>query len=455
MMKKFRYKVEKRTFVLLLMSVGIFISSWNGEYNGGDIALARFSYNSNHPIDIWGGFSLLFYGNIPNFFIPWGAWLYILQLSLVFTSLRILSKNLILNNKVVTGFWWLLCYSILVFSSYLTRDSTLFSFSFFGFCLIYKFNKSNKKNHMVYILGVLLMSVGFSFRPWLSIIPVLLLIFCNIKGVKLLVSALIVLTVPLIMDKTVYFNSKVNEVHPELQVVLLDAASITCLGNSKIPFEAGINLINLIGNTKYSQEQICGNFKPNSWQSLGAWGEDDSKKSNEILEQNNSSFNKIKLSTDKNLNSIKIEEIRSSWIMLIKNYPKEYMQIKLFQFGQLMLSGDTFGIRTFQEVNIVSKLQSILLIPYDIGISLHLFSPGAVIFFIALLLTYSFRQGKVLILPINLALLLPLLVLTFWVAFTAIAFIGDNGRYVYPASFFCFTLMLLWISQEKSYQIEK
>ena len=299
------------------------------------------------------------------------------------------------------------------------------------------------------------MSVGFSFRPWLSIIPVLLLMYCNVKGVKLLVSALIVLTAPLIMDRAVYVNSNVNEVHPELQVILLDAASITCLGNSKNPFEAGIDLVNLIGNTKFSQEQICGNFKPNSWQSLGAWEEYDDNNSKKTLEPNSISFDKIELSTSTNLNSIKFKEIRSSWIMLIKNHPKDYIQIKLFQFGQLILSGDTFGIRTIQEVSLAGKLQSILLIPYDIAISLHLFSPVAAIFFIAILLTHSLRKGKFLVLPINLAIFLPLLVLTVWVTLTAIAFIGDNGRYVYPASFFYFTIMLLWISQEKSFQSVK
>jgi hypothetical protein len=72
--------IKPEVVTVLLFSTMISWSSWTGNCEGGDIAAARKSYLSFSPIDIWGGFSGIFYGNIPDGLFNWGINLLLFQL---------------------------------------------------------------------------------------------------------------------------------------------------------------------------------------------------------------------------------------------------------------------------------------------------------------------------------------------------------------------------------------
>ena len=436
------------------MTFTIGVASWDGKYNGGDIALARFSYRGEYPIDIWGGFSLFFYGNLPDLILPWGAWLLVLQLFLVSFGAYLLKRHILLTNKLLILTWWLFVYAVLVFSGNLTRDSTLFSFCFFGFCLVYIFAEKQKNNSKFFWIGILFLVIGFSFRPWLALISSLFLVFSNIKGIKLFATILITLISPLILDSSVYNVKEVQQVHPEFQVILMDAASMTCISNSKVTSEVGARLINLFNKTNYSPEQICGSFKLSSWQSIGVWQEKPSFKTKVINQTNALTFEKIELPIQFGISDFESDRIRSAWLSLIKAHPKEYLQVKFLQACQLIIAGDTFGIRWLNSANFFEKIRLLLFIPYDMAISIHLFSPLVAASLGCVLIFRLLRRRRYVALPIEIATVLPLLILGFWISITAIAFIGDNGRYVYPASFFYYTLSLIWLSKKRVDKID-
>jgi hypothetical protein len=454
MTRKVGLTVKRSTIMLIIMGVAIGAASWDGKYNGGDIALARFSYRDDYPIDIWGGFSLLFYGNLPDFILPWGAWLLTLQLFLVSFGLNLLKKQLSFKNKISALIWWLFVYVVLVFSGNLTRDSTLFSFCFLGFCMIYIYRGNQKNNFKFFWIGILFLVIGFSFRPWLGFISSLFLLFSNVKGIKLFAAILITLVSPLAIDNSVYYVKAVQKVNPEFQVILMDAASMTCISNSKKTAEDGAKLINLFNKTNYTPEQICGSFKPSSWQSIGAWQEKPTLHTIKFSQTNSLIFEKIELSTQAGTSQLEPEKIRQDWLRLIKSHPKDYLQVKFFQASQLLIAGDTFGIRWLNSDDFFEKIRLALFIPYDIAISMHLISPLATALIGGIFIFKLLQRRSYGVLPIDILILFPFLILGFWISITAVAFIGDNGRYVYSACFFFYTILLAWFNKIRVDQID-
>jgi hypothetical protein len=52
---------SRHTFLsIIFLSITSTIFSWDGSYEGGDIAAARRSFLGQNPIDLWGGFSGFF-----------------------------------------------------------------------------------------------------------------------------------------------------------------------------------------------------------------------------------------------------------------------------------------------------------------------------------------------------------------------------------------------------------
>ena len=98
---------------IICLSAASTIFSWDGSYEGGDIAGARRSFLGQNPIDLWGGFSGFFYGNIPNFILPWGLWLLFLQMICAVTGLILISKHIGLSNKTQHLLFFILSYLIL------------------------------------------------------------------------------------------------------------------------------------------------------------------------------------------------------------------------------------------------------------------------------------------------------------------------------------------------------
>jgi hypothetical protein len=170
-------------------------------------------------------------------------------------------------------------YLILNFNSFLTRDSTLFSFLLFGFGLWIKGlqDRGRSVSAIYRYSGLTSIVVGCSFRPWISISVAVLILGLGsqfkAKQSKILTTTLFLAIAisPIAVDALSYIGSDLRKVHPELQVISMDAASFACYSNNKETRSKGIEILNAIGTKKYSHSQICENYQPNTWQSVAFW----------------------------------------------------------------------------------------------------------------------------------------------------------------------------------------
>jgi hypothetical protein len=145
--------------------------------------------------------------------------------------------------------------------------------------------------------------------------------------------------------------------------------------------------------------------------------------------------------------------IKNSWLNFITKNPKDYLQTKLIQANQIMISGDTFGLRILNANSSKNYVAGLYFIPFDTIISLHLLSPvlTLVIGFIIIL-----RLSKITIETLikTKEIVYSFLFLFCWVLTTSIAYIGDNGRYTYLSSFIFYIFLFLGISKITIFPVE-
>lgn len=417
------------------------VSSWDGSYEGGDIAAARRSYLGNSPIDIWGAFSGYFYGNLPDSILSWGAWLTGLHLFCSITGLFLIYIYIEKNNVIFYFYYLLLSYVLLVFSCTLTRDSTMTSLYIFGLGLIFS-AKNRVRNHKVILFsaGTIAIIVSISFRPWLFFTTLIPIFFINAKIHKKLIFALFLMISPFVLDKLAYTTAEFNKVHPELQVITLDVAYMSCLSNDDVIRKEGTNLLNFISQSNYSNLDICENFRLNTWQSVGKWSIT-RQELGTIYDSNNVSKSKIILATS--MSDEKYNQIRNKWIAYVLTNPKDYLQIKIIQFSQILVVGDTFGFRVFKELDQEIQILKLFLLPYDFLISFHLLSPLFTLFFGLMIISIRYRYLNLNFIFFKTNLHIAYLFLTIWTLITTVAYIGDNGRYLYLSTFVFHVLLIL------------
>jgi hypothetical protein len=431
---------------IILLSITSAFLSWDGSYEGGDIAGARRSFRGQTPIDLWGGFSGFFYGNIPNFIIPWGLWLLILQTTCVATGLILISKHVRLINTKQYLLFLILSYLVLSFSGYLTRDSTMASFYILGCGLIFFSDKLEKNsNKIMFFSGTTFILLAIAFRPWLFFAALLPAIFLRKFNFKILAFAIVLIVSPLCIDRLTYLTTDYKKVHPELQVIISDISSMTCLSSNDEVRRNGTELLNRFSKTFYSNGEICGDFRINTWQSVGSWTLNPSEIGLEAFKDASSRYSKILISSD--MSAKFYNEIRNSWLNFIVKYPKDYLQAKLIHANQVMISGDTFGLRFFNANNSKNYIAGLYFIPFDTVISLHLLSPALTLligFVIIIIRFYKMTIDKLINAP---DIVYSVLFLFCWVLTTSIAYIGDNGRYTYLSSFVFYMFLFLGINK--------
>ena len=458
-MRRLNLKRIKSEFVILIfLSTMISWSSWTGNYEGGDIAAARKSYLSFYPIDIWGGFSGFFYGNVPNFFFNWGLNLLLFQMICTTLGLFLIRKEFHGKKSKYISFGYLTCsFVILNFVSYLTRDSTILSLLILGLGIFIKGLKVTPKyrRNLFLISGVFAMTTACAFRPWISlsvavlILALLALLATGLSPILKVFLFVILAISPLTLDALTYLNNDMRRVHPELQVIAMDAASFACYSNDSEPQTKGMEILSKINNEKINRSQVCANYRPNTWQSIAYWklsAEGASRLGVKNL-PDETLINKIAIKTDIQKNNY--DNIRNQWIRTILSEPKSYFQIKLSQFAQVMVAGDTVGFRILNlnnQFNAISLVKAIFLSPYDLIISLHLISPIVVLFLGWAFLIFSLREFKIKEIFGRSDLFYFLSFPLVWCIATTIAFIGDNGRYIYAACLLFLVLLPGFIS---------
>jgi len=431
---------------IVFLSVATIVLSWNGNYEGGDIAGARRSFLGQNPIDLWGGFSGFFYGNIPNFLLPWGLWLLVLQITCSASGLILISKHILLRNTIQYIFFLVLSYLILSFAGYLTRDSTMASFYIFGLGLICASNQFLKtSDKALFFLGTFFIILAVAFRPWLFFATLLPVIFYRRNKLEKLIFAIILIILPFGIDKLMYVTTDYKKVYPELQVIISDVASISCLSSNNTIRKNGTDLLNKFSKTLYSNGEICNDFRINTWQSVGSWSLKPSEIGLAASKDANSQYSKILISS--NMTVSNYTEIRNSWLSIIAKYPKDYLQVKLIHANQVIFSGDTFGLRILNADAVKNYFSGLFYILFDIVISLHLLSPAMTFLIGFLIIIFKLRNKSVETLFKTKEIILSFSFLFCWILATSIAYIGDNGRYTYTSSFIFYILICLGINK--------
>lgn len=423
--------------------------SWDGNYRGGDIAAARGSYRGDQPIDLWGGFSGFFYGHIPDYIIPWGAWLLVIHLLCTSVGLILIYKKLQTTSKISNLLLFSFSYVVLVFSGYLTRDSTMTAFYILGLGLILNFNNLQKfVNKFLFLSGTLFLILAITFRPWLCFAVLLPLLFLRKYNYKIIIFIILLISSPWSIDKMSYSNANYKKVHPELQVVILDLATMSCTSNNQEIRQGGINILNKISNTNYTNSQICADWRLSTWQSVGKW-----EIKPEELGLNKrpivvGSISKISISS--NLMNPEYGEIRKFWIKFIAENPDDYLQMKWIQSNQVMLSGDTFGFRYLDSADSNRYIKRLFFLPYDIVISLHLMSPFITLIAGFCILLFNLNKFTIRAIISNRYILSSFSFVLGWIILTAVAYIGDNGRYTYLSTFIFYILLFCGIDNVKT-----
>ena len=435
-----RFEIQMSLLCILLL-----VSNSMRTYKGEDILAARESFTSAHPIDIWGAFPGMFYSLIPDWPIEWSKVLIALQLSLTLYSVIKIRSLLWLENKGPSAFFTAISVISLYFSTFLTRDSTMFSLLIFGVANIscLTLNSSYVKK----CLSVVPILVGMSFRPWLSVIGAIIFVLSihsNGRGKRLRKTAIVTLITvsPIFINQSIYLvNSELRKVHPEMQVIVMDVASIRCLGiDDKARDDAAKVLEQFLEPNQSISTNFCNSYRTNTWQSIGEWQLLESNPTNLPSNIRKTKTDRIKLSV--NMPKKEFTEIRSAWLELISKYPRDYVGVKILQAAQLSVGGDSATLIPHLDGNLSDLFHQILYLPFNIVIQAHVLSIA--ILFCLMLAIFPSISGK--ISRVNkkkyLAFyLIPIL----WLLISTFAYIGDNGRYVYSSTilyyFLIFTLL--------------
>jgi hypothetical protein len=146
--------------------------------------------------------------------------------------------------------------------------------------------------------------------------------------------------------------------------------------------------------------------------------------------------------------SNKYEKARSIWLEMILSDPVTYLQNKVIFGGKLLIGSDSRSISFLNEKDLNRKLLALYKLPYDLAITLHLFSLLTAVVILLLGPICLYRKGKSGLLVIDSERLLLFLSLLIWLGLSSLAYIGSNGRYTYTITII--TLILLNSSQNEN-----
>ena len=429
--------IDSAIYVISIIAVSL---SLKNNYEGGDINLARLSYLGDSPIDLWGGFSGLFYGNIPNTFLTWGSWLLLFQVCSTTAGLILTCRYLQLENKFQKITFVTLSYFAISFSVLLTRDSTMASMYILGFGLILVSSKmENFTSKLLFSVGTAAIILSIAFRPWLffaTLLPFLIIRKSNIRIIPLLI---VLALLPIGLEKLTYTITEYKEVHPELQVIIADLSTMTCLSNDNKVREKGNVLLNRISGTEFEVQDVCADFRLSNWGSIGSWALSQSELNDINLKIEQQKYSKITISS--NLSNTSYLEIREDWVRFILGNPKAYLEAKSIQANQVLLSGDTFGLRISNANNFKDQIAGLFFLLHDVSISLHLLSPIVTLIFGTFVLVIVFSKLPIYLLLRNRNIIAAYMFVGAWIILTTVAYIGDNGRYTYLSSFMFYFLI--------------
>jgi len=410
-------------------------------FYGEDIVNARNNYLTGTRTDFWGGVSTLVYAHIPNLGFRWQIWLAIIQITL--TSLG-LQKLLLMKNQTrgIYVIKCLLAYSALVFGSQMTRDGLMFSLLIVGYATL---NSTLRyQSSMRVIVGSLaIICFAMSFRPWLSvaIIPIILLAFQSSKlRLRKSASVMIVVSIavsPVALEFLAAKSLNLNKSFPEQQVMLMDTAATYCYTTNTGTGMKAQKALTLFTSDSNYPKIACQLYRPDTWLSL-------TQATNTSFEGLEFDFSLVKAGDMRNY-----EALKSTWINFIITDPVTYLQNKILFANKLFIASDSRNISILSAKTTSTKIIGIYRIPYDIAITLHIYSLLSLVMILFLLPIKKYlrkRKNGITIDRVSISLLSTVFI---WTALSSIAYIGSNGRYTYALTILSLVIYICHISDKK------
>jgi hypothetical protein len=311
----------------------------------------------------------------------------------------------------------------------------MFSILLLGFGLLSTRTSAHKISKKE-VFSIFIICLGISFRPWLSValIPLVMILVLKsrIKKSKIFVISIVVAlsAIPISFEIATTNLLNLNESYPQQQVMMMDIAATYCYTNNQftgVKAKAGLEIFTV--EPDYSSI-ACQLYRPDTWLSLTNGGNESSKglKTNFWLIEPGERE--------------KYSQLQSTWTNLIFSDPISYLQNKVLFSGKLLLGSDSREITFLTEEKTLNKIASVYRIPFDLAISLHLFSMLSTIIFLLINPVKRFVKKKTSYVQIGDVTVAIFLSSALWIVLSSIAYIGSNGRYTYSLTLLAFIIHL-------------
>lgn len=424
---------RKFSVLYIFCLLAVLASRWPG-HDSEDIKNLRLNASSSHPTDFWGGVSSMFYGHFPNFYPGWESLLLMFQWGITSIGLILLTK------KMQSGWrgqavWFLISLIVVELATLLTRDGLMLALVVLSFGLIHtSVDASPRRRSAIFKTSLALFSIASWFRPWVSpAIAVLFIYSSNFasastnwrhKLLKRFVLILVFISVALGFEMGSSKILGLEKSYPEQQVMMMDLASMACWSTNQATVDKAILGLENFYQAEKIPNYFCNTFRPTNWIHLFH---------KDLISKQQPDFHLIQIGDYRSY-----ENLRSAWFKSITSSPVDYIQNKLMYSSQTLLGGDTRGIRFFSGDYLLNSSRStvftyfsaIVLIPLDLAITFHLFSPLIALILFSLITYTSSRAQYRLKVPQFIGLTLFSLL---WFAGTVIAYIGDTARFTYTS----------------------
>ena len=413
----------------------VILLNWPGT-GGEDIVNARMNFQGQIKTDFWGPISSVVYGNFPNGPFGWETNLNLFQLTLTLFGLLMVLTSIDSNQLKV--FTLVLSYFAILFAQQNTRDGLMISLSTLGIGFIAKARKQNSTYIFNLAAGIFIISA--SFRPWLGIAFFFVnhflarLHFLKSKF-RCVILLLAFISIPFFINTIAFELGNLEKSYPEQQVILMDSAGIYCSTSSEDSLQQSKKiLINFVNENNISTS-LCNNFRLDTW----VWLAKDFAV--------NGAKNELNLHLIQPGNARAYSQIRKDWIKLIINDPVSYSQLKISEFGRVLVGGETRQLRLLQALKnpefSKKTILAFLLIPYDLALSFHIFSLAVTLIIGIVCILFLLPNLRINELRKSTSFLIFALTLIAWSGITTFAYIGSNGRYMYLGSLLIYFSALL------------
>lgn len=431
---------NSRAFTILLLLILILAYVANFPFDSGeDVNNARANFQSSNRNDFWGGFAPYFYSLISDRFMDSNLFYAFLYLMLIGMGSFCAHRFLLRNERIYTPFRAsLLLFSTLItslFALQFSRDGTLLAFVWGSLGLLL-WGYFKQKRILWILISAILFVIGMSFRPWLGLVSIPLTFFMlarlydiqqlTFRRILFVISGSVALLLaPIMVDQAAAKFLNLAPSYPQQQVMIMDLSALTCLSANSSTVEESVKVLELISNAKkLGAAEICESFYPQSWASVVFY-----QKSNSSLQSPIRMINPSE--------NMLYETFSQGWIRLILNHPKDYVQTKIMLSSQLLFAGDSKGKET-------RFLNATLMKPLNILRDLRLFSVLPFSFFL-FFFTRRRRDSKSQIERLS--------IVVFYLVGTisvAVAFIGDNQRYLIPICLITTFLLIIQRYENRS-----